>query len=497
MLRLTRRIPGRVVIGLVAAMALGAGVTAAVLPSSTKALPPLTRAQLHYLALARQGVAQTSRWWDKKLGWYVAVLGDHHHRPLAKLWDTNGLFEALDEIAIARPTAQNLAAVTSFANASERYWNRHLKPVPGYAPYLGDSSPRQETWFDDNAWIGIAFLDAYRATGDHAYATDAERAFAFIAAGGWDARQGGGMWWDTSHQWLSGEALAAASDLAARLYQTTHRTDYLTDAEGYIGWANKNLLSPQGVYLPVASTPYPYLIEPDSYVDRGGRRAGPQLCRAGSRTCKPDSIEVTPCKAGSKSCKPGTLVIVRCPARADGCKPGSTIGRPQSANATGPRGKKARTGPKSVAMPHDGEGAMVAAMTALCEATGKQSWCTEADRRARDDIEWLAPFADGPQYDSVLIRGLLALYSKNHDARLYDFAVKLAGLITEHARTSPNVYLRGWDGRSVPSTSYGSLRTDAGSISVFADLAMVKPPSRAAFEAENGASSGRVPKGPA
>lgn len=96
----------------------------------------------------------------------------------------------------------------------------------------------------------------------------------------------------------------------------------------------------------------------------------------------------------------------------------------------------------------------------------------------------VAPFADGPQYDSVLIRGLLLLYSDNHDARLYDFAVKLAGLITEHAQTSPNVYLRGWDSRTGPSTPYGSLRSDAGSIGVFADLATIKPPSRAARRVE-------------
>jgi hypothetical protein len=252
----------------------------------------------------------------------------------------------------------------------------------------------------------------------------------------------------------------------------------------------------------------------------------------GGGTCKADSTEVTPCKTGSKRCKPGTLVIVKCAVGAKGCKPGSTISGPPGAkgncsdgeknckpsqptrggasfNTTGPGSgaatarpaaaadKQASAGPKRVAMPHDGEGAIVAAMTALCEATGKQSWCTEADQRARDDIKWLAPFADGPQYDSVLIRGLLALYSANRDARLYDFAVKLAGLITKHAQTSPNGYLRGWDGRAVPSTPYGSLRTDAGSIGVFADLATVRTPSRAAMRAADGPASGRVPKGPA
>ena len=457
----------------------------------------------------------------------------HPNRAEVTLWDSNGMFEALDEIATADPTAKTKAAVETFARGEHRYWNPNLKPVPGYSPQVGEQSSSQPTWYDDNAWIGIAFLDAYRATGNHTYLTDAERAFAFIAAGGWDAKQGGGMWWSTEHQWLSGEALAAASDLAARLYQTTNQAEYLTDAETYIGWANKNLLTPQGVYLPVASTPFPYLIESESYVNRGRTGSpGTQICMEGSGTCKADSTEITPCKSSSKSCTPGTLVIVKCAAGAKGCKPGSTISGLASANGNCPNGeknckpshstrggasfnttepgsraatggpaaaanKKAGAGPKRVAMPHDGEGAIVAAMTALCEATGKQSWCTEADQRARDDIKWLAPFADGPQYDSVLIRGLLGLYSTNHDARLYDFAVKLAGLITKHAPTSANVYLRGWDSRAVPSTPYGSLRSDAGSIGVFADLATVKPPSPAAMRAADGAASGRVPKGPA
>ena len=485
-----------------------------------------------YVGLAEAGIEKTSGWWDRRANWFDDQLGSNPNRAQVTLWDSNGMFEALDEIAIADPTTKTKAAVETFARDEQRYWNPNLRPVPGYSPRVGERRSSQPTWYDDNAWIGIAFLDAYRATGNHAYVADAERAYAFIAAGGWDTKQGGGMWWSTEHQWLSGEALAAASDLAARLYQATNQAHYLTAAERYIGWANKNLLTPQGVYLPVASTPFPYLIEPDSYVNRrrtGG--SGPQICLEGSGTCEPDSTEVTPCKAGSKSCKPGTLVIVKCAVGAKGCKPGSTINRPggadgkcsngknckpsrltrggasvnttepgSSAATAGPGAateKQASAGPKRVAMPHDGEGAMVAAMTALCEATGKQSWCTEADKRARDDIKWLAPFADGPQYDSVLIRGVLALYSENHDARLYDFAAKLAGLIREHAQTSPNVYLRGWDGRAVPSTPYGSLLSDAGSIGVFADLATVKPPLPAAMRAVDGAASGRVPKGPA
>jgi hypothetical protein len=466
--------------------------TAPVTADSSGTSGERTVASRSYLELAEAGIERTSEWWDGSGDWFYDQLGSNPNRAQETLWGGNGMFEALDEIAIADPTAKTKTAVETFARGEQRYWNPNLKPVPGYSPRLGQQSSSQPTWYDDNAWIGIAFLDAYRATGNHTYVTDAERAFAFIAAGGWDAKQGGGMWWSTEHQWLSGEALAAASDLAARLYQTTNQAEYLTDAETYIAWANKNLLSPQGVYLPVASAPYPYLIEPDSYVNRGRTGAGIQLCPKGSGTCRPDSTEVTQCKTGSKSCEPTHLI--RGGASLNTSAPGS------GAATTGPTAaadKKANAGPTHVAMPHDGEGAMVAAMTVLCEATGKQSWCSDADQRAQDDIKWLAPFADGPQYDSVLIRGLLALYSENHDARLYDFAVKLSGLITKHAQTSPNVYLTGWDGRAVPGTQSGLLRTDAGSIGVFADLATVKPPSPEAIRAADGAASGRVPNGPA
>jgi hypothetical protein len=298
-----------------------------------------------YLELAEAGIKKTSAWWDGATGWFYDQLGSNPNRAQVTLWGGNGMFEALDEIAIADPTAKTKAAVETFARGEQRYWNPNLKPAPGYSPEVGKRSSSQPTWYDDNAWIGIAFLNAYQATRNHTYVTDAERAFAFIAAGGWDAKQGGGMWWSTEHQWLSGEALAAAADLAARLYQTTRQTQYLTDAEMYIGWANKHLLTPQGVYLPVAATPYPYLIEPDSYVNRGTGGQGFRLCMEGSGTCGPDAIEVTPCKTGSKSCKPGTLVIVKCPAGAKPrCQPGSTMAGP---GGGGPTAVRVLVGPGS------------------------------------------------------------------------------------------------------------------------------------------------------
>jgi hypothetical protein len=66
--------------------------------------------------------------------------------------------------------------------------------------------------------------------------------------------------------------------------------------------------------------------------------------------------------------------------------------------------------------------------------------------------------------------------TRAHNPRWYRFAVAIAELITKHTKTGPGLYLRGWDGRPVPSSTPGMLLTDAGSIAVFADLATVAPP---------------------
>ena len=91
--------------------------------------------------------------------------GDGERYPLATIWDSVPLFETLDAIAIAQPTPSALLAVRRFADGAERYLNRGLRPVPGYSPYPGDRERDTETWFDDNGWWGIAFMQAYRATG--------------------------------------------------------------------------------------------------------------------------------------------------------------------------------------------------------------------------------------------------------------------------------------------------------------------------------------------
>ncbi len=229
---------------------------------------PISSAQLEYLSLARAAVARAEqRWSDRRRGWYDARLHDGERYPLATIWDIVPLFEAIDAIAIAQPTGANRAAVTRFATGAERYLNRGLRPLPGFSPYPGDRDPDTETWFDDNGWWGLAFVNAYRATGATRWLTDARRALGYIAAAGWDP-DGGGIWWNTLHPYKAGEALASGTLLATLLYQQTHAPGDLSLAMKFLAWGNTaGFSSANSLYAGsnVEPTPIDYIESPLIY----------------------------------------------------------------------------------------------------------------------------------------------------------------------------------------------------------------------------------------
>jgi uncharacterized protein YyaL (SSP411 family) len=226
----------------------------------------LSATQARYLALAEAGVASAhAHWWDRRRGWYDARLQDHERYPLATIWDIVPLFQSLDAIAIADPTRAHKRAVERFAAGAERYLNRGLRPLPGYSPYEGDREANTETWFDDNGWWGLAFVEAYKATGVQRYLADARTALRYIARVGWDGSGGGGIWWNTDHPYKAGEALASGTLLATLLYQQTHAPYDLQQANRFLQWANGSGFSAaNGLYAAsnISETPIDYIEAP-------------------------------------------------------------------------------------------------------------------------------------------------------------------------------------------------------------------------------------------
>src|SRR6185437_15352066 len=238
--------------------AIGVFALAFAAPGASAAAPALTAPQQHDLQLAERGVALAqSRWRDRRLGWYDSRLGDRDRYPLATIWDIVPLFQSLDAIAIASPSAAHRSAVARFAKGAERYLNRGLRPVPGYSPYPGDRTAGTETWFDDNGWWGLAFFDAYRATGSRRYLADAERALRYIVRAGWDPASGG-IWWNTEHPFKSGPALASDTLLAVLIYQQTRSSFALAQAQHFLAWANgPGFSAPDGLYADSSVNPTP------------------------------------------------------------------------------------------------------------------------------------------------------------------------------------------------------------------------------------------------
>ncbi len=238
------------------------------------------KASQAYLSIAEAGAERAQHLWrNKRLGWYDSRLDDHDSYPLATIWDATPLFETLDAIDIAAPSPAHRAAVKAFAKGAEQYWNNALRPDPGFAPYPGDRG-QVRTWFDDNGWWGLAFLDAYRATGVSRYLREAERAFAFIARAGWNAR-GGGLWWNTSHPYLAGEPLAAGSLLGARLFKLTGKPVYRSEVLKFLEWAESNFVTERHLYKRTDSDP-----TPTPYIEGTLVEAHQVLCEVGvSQSC--------------------------------------------------------------------------------------------------------------------------------------------------------------------------------------------------------------------
>jgi hypothetical protein len=388
-----------------------------------------TAAQARFLRAAEKGVAQTRNrklWWEPRRHWYRARLGE---RRVASLWQVVQLFEAVDGIAVASPTRGHRRDVVRFADGAERYLNPGLEPVPGYGPRPGQDGPGQAAWFDDDGWWGLAFLDAYRATGLPRYLVDAELAQRFISVAGWDSSPGspGGIWWNTEHPFFAGESLAGGTQLSVRLYGLTRDQRYLSDALKFIAWGDQWLWNPQeGLY---------------------------------ARLRKPAGEgAVTAAAAAPRS---EASLLARYPEEAVKLGPGF-------------RDKEPPFDPLPMAYV---QGPMILAQRQLCEL-GQDPFCDRSRQLAERSAQRFAHPRMGPQFDAVFLRDMLELYARDGDISWYRLAKRNARRALRRSRDKHGFYLRTWDGRPAATAGErpGALQLHGATISVFAWLAATPSP---------------------
>jgi hypothetical protein len=393
----------------------------------------LSGSQARYLHAANKGVKQTHRWWNRGRHWYSATLGSSN---TASLWGAVPLFEALAGLEVAQPSPRHRHQLSRFAWGAQRYLNPTLRPVPGFGPKQGQHNPGKTTWVDDNGWWGLAFLDAYRATGNGRYLADAEIAENFISVSGWDTTPGrpGGLWWNTNHSFYAGESLGSGTLLSARLYAITHEQHYLDDAIKFIDWANVWLVDPStGLYA--------RLRRPGTYgkVTTTGAQAA---AAADQRALAANPDEAAKLEAAGE--------------------PAAPPGQAETAKRNYPPFD-------AVPMPYV-NGPMILAHRIICEQANEKPYCERADQLAAATLARYRRFWMGPQYDFWYVRTMLEFAQMDNSANWYGIAQRSARSALHRSRDRHGLYLRTWYGKKAGKTGApkGSLQLHSANAALFA-----------------------------
>jgi predicted alpha-1,6-mannanase (GH76 family) len=125
------------------------------------------------------------------------------------------------------------------------------------------------SYYDDDGWWTLAWIDAYDLTGKTAYLTMAETIFTAIS-GGWDSTCGGGVWWNTSRTYKNAIPNELFLSIAAKL---ANRTSGGASA-AYLNWAQQEWAWFEGSGM----------INAQSLINDGLNSSNPNACTNNGKT---------------------------------------------------------------------------------------------------------------------------------------------------------------------------------------------------------------------
>ncbi|MDN3654479.1 glycoside hydrolase family 76 protein [Ferruginibacter paludis] len=163
-------------------------------------------------------------------------------RPVSFLWPLCALLQADNEMELlGKPDLLQPDFIII-----EKYHNT-FPPAPGYASYamaLGGGS----RFYDDNQWIGITAMDAFKRTRQTQWLATGKEIYRFIMSA-YDTLTGGGLYWQEDNKKSKNTCSNGPGIiLALQLYQATKQQAYLDTALLLYNWVNANLRSPSGLY---------------------------------------------------------------------------------------------------------------------------------------------------------------------------------------------------------------------------------------------------------
>ncbi len=181
---------------------------------------------------------------DNSTGLYFETTDTVHRENIHSwLWPLCGLIQAANESDGLNPAQERMDTV---ATAVSRYYNTGI-PAPGYQDYVTQER-KSSRFYDDNQWIAIAFLDAWKRTETRKYLDSAEMISRFMLTG-LDSVTGGGMYWKEGDRSTKNTCSNGPGILVLlQLFNATHRQGCLDTALQLYRWTTRRLQAPDGVF---------------------------------------------------------------------------------------------------------------------------------------------------------------------------------------------------------------------------------------------------------
>ena len=118
-----------------------------------------------------------------------------------------------------------------------KYWT--TKAPGAYAVSPGQNPKNPDRYYDDNAWVGLAAMEAYDATKETKYIEIAKKVMTYLRSGE-DDKLGGGIYWHENKKESKNACVSGpAAMLALKLFLVTKDKAYRAEGDRWLTWTEK------------------------------------------------------------------------------------------------------------------------------------------------------------------------------------------------------------------------------------------------------------------
>ena len=119
----------------------------------------------------------------------------------------------------------------------KRYWT--TKAPGAYAVSPGQNPQNPDRYYDDNAWVGLAAIEAFHATSEKKYLEIAMKVMTYLRSGEDDSLDGGIYWHENKKESKNACVNAPGAILAYQLFLITKDKSYQADGDRWFDWTEK------------------------------------------------------------------------------------------------------------------------------------------------------------------------------------------------------------------------------------------------------------------